>query len=306
MKRGVINLVEVLILLLIFLGAAAFFASFYLSATRQEAQAVQKQTSSVNVLLNPPAKIIGVISIKNGTLINTTEDTSDDPNVVAFACVQETSGKGWWIVSSGIRYGTQGPIYSVLDQLGESVKVIMAVNNGDVANSTIIAKINGMKKNITDVSFTNGTSLLAICFDVDQGKIMNVYKFTDLSCDVDVLNQTVIDATQWCKNNVTSANDAHYRVYFLVPFEYTAPGRISIIPSPVLPKDIVNKGGTFSMLVQLAQDIKPNPSVMLNLKRSGSLTFDDIVNKWLEKGNYVVSGIGIFKASCESCTFYIG
>ncbi len=304
MRRGVINTVEVLILIMIFLAAVAFFASFYLNATKQEARAVQKQVSATNLLLNPPVKMIGVISIENGTLVNTASDTLDDPNVVAFACIQETEGGRWWISSSGIRYGTQGPIYSILNHLDRSAKIVAAVGEGNLASTAI--NITKIKENITTVAFSNTTSLLAVCFDVSKNKILNVYAFTGLSCDEEVLNETVKEAAQWCYSNIKNyAPGDYFRVYFVDLFEYALPGGVSIVPSPVLPKDIVNKGGVFTMLVNLAQDIRPNPVSMLDKKTTGTLTFDDIAN-WLKSTDNTTTALGTFSASCESCTFYIG
>ncbi len=304
MKKGVINTVEVLILIMIFLAAAAFFASFYLNATKEEAKAVQKQVSATNLLLNPPVKIIGVISIENGTLISTSSDTSDDPNVVAFACIQETSGGKWWVSSTGIRLGTQGPMYSVLDHLDQSAKIVVAVGKGDLASTSI--NITKIKENITKVAFSNTTSLLAVCYDVSKNKILNVYAFTQLSCDQEVLNDTVKKATQWCYDDIKNyASGDYFKVYFVDLFEYSLPGSVSIVPSPVLPKNIVNKGGTFTMVVNLAQSFRPNPAPMLEKKNANALTFDDIV-KWLRSTNNVTTALGVFKAVCESCTFYIG
>ncbi|ABU81412.1 hypothetical protein [Ignicoccus hospitalis] len=288
MRKGVINVVEVLVLIVIFLAAAAFLASFYMTSVTQQSEKIKEESQKNVFLINPPAKVIGTVVVENYT--NSESEANGQKDAVPFACLEEVgSGKSWWLSSVYLIKGYGGNVFKSVS-LYDVVKTVSEVSNlGD-----------GSKQNFTEVAFGNLNKLVALCYLNDT--LNAVYKF-DVSCDEEVLKKTVNDAVGWCKSKANAQTT--WMVKFLNPFQYLPSGGVGVAVGPIIPGEVVQQGGTFSFKVKLAESYDPNPLLPYSLKQEGSLTFDDIVS-WIQKGNGAVSAVGVIEAVCESCTFSVG
>ena len=286
MRRGVINVVEVLILLIIFLAAAAFFASFYLSSVTQQSQKVQQETQQTAFLVNPPVKVVGTIVIENYTSSDTKNANAKD--AVPFACVEETSGsRNWWLASVYELKGYQGSVFKSLglSDAVEAVNAAVAANAGD---------------NLTSVAFGPLNKVIAICY-ID-GQPSKVYNLT-VACDVDVLNKTVINATNWCES---AAGTSSWRVEFVNVFQYLPAGGVGVVVGPIIPYEVVEKGATFTFKITFAQTYVPNPTKFYQLRLEGITPDINDILKWLQSNSNTVSAVNTFDAVCEGCTFSVG
>ena len=286
MQRGVINVVEVLILLIIFLAAAAFFASFYLSSVTQQSQKVQQETQQTAFLVNPPVKVIGTIVIENYTSSDTKAAGAKD--AVPFACVEETSGsRSWWLASVYELKGYQGSVFKSLSlsDAVEAVDAAVAANAGD---------------NLTSVTFGPLNKVIAICYI--NGKPSKVYNLT-VACDVDVLNKTVINATNWCES---AAGTEPWKVKFVNVFQYLPAGGVGVVVGPIVPYEVVEKGASFSFKITFARTYEPNPTKFYQLRLEGLKPNITDILEWLRSNSNRVSAVDTFEAVCEGCTFSVG
>ncbi len=295
MKKGVINIVEVLVLLLIFLAAAAFFATFYLNSVTQQGEKVQQQAQQQTFLINPPAKIIGTIIIENYT--NSDSQSANAKDAVPFACVEETSGSSnWWLANVYLLKGYQGGIFSSITT-SDMVKAVIAAS--ELQNTTAIPEA---EENVTYVAFHPLNKVLAVCY-VD-GSPAAVFNLT-VACDESVLNETVINATNWCITVMKNLKGTTWKVEFVNPFQYLPAGGTGVVVGPIIPYNVVQEGATFSFKITFAQSYKPNPIEPYQKALKGTLQYRDIVN-WLKLNNNVTSAVGAFDAICEGCTFTVG
>ncbi|NPA84552.1 MAG: hypothetical protein GXO07_00930 [Crenarchaeota archaeon] len=289
MRKGVINVVEVLVLLLIFLGAAALFASFYLNAVNQQAQNVREEAQQNAFLINPPVRTVGTIVIYNSTSSDSAGAGSYD--AVPFACVEETSGsRGWWLGPVYLIKGYQGTIFKSLT-LDDAVRAVEA------------AAATGTGANLTDVAFSPLTKLAAICYI--NGQPAAVYNLT-AACDAATLNETVKTAVGKCMLNATNQGATSWKVEFVNVFQYVRAGGVGVVVGPIIPYNVVQEGASFSFKIKFAQSYSPNPTPLLQLKESGQLVSVDQILQWLETHGGTVTAVNTFDAVCESCFFSVG
>lgn len=296
-KKGVINIVEVLVLILIFLGAAALFASFLLSSTNQQAQTIKQEQQNVAISLNPPVKVIGIVQV------NADLDGDGNNDTLPLACVQETAGRLWWLSNVKLQAGTQGTILKTYNT-GVILKDLLSNANvskdsAAVGNITelVFAPLSVVKKGNTIVY--NNT--LLVCINTTDNSIFNVTS-ANLTCDKDTDEQIIDKYVNYC--NTTLSGNYKIEVYNLVQF--VPPGGLAPVVAPIIYSTSGWDYTSYTVNVYFAEKIIPNPGNIPARKANGqNVTSNEVLNVLESNGN-MTSFLNVFRATCESCTFYTG
>ncbi len=222
--KGVVTTVEVLILILIFLAVAAFFASMYLSATHQAAENIKQREIQAAIMLNPPVKIIGVMSSLN--LVNVTINENAAKDVAQpIICVKEEQGKIWWFVSATYKI----PGGSTIASLNEYDLYSLIYNSWK--------RLYGNVDNLTNVIYHNLTAVICACAkgptsnpQILNMTYMNTTSNSRLYLTCDNYDNVISYCKDYCKN--TSPNATY--VFLAQILEYLPRGRIAAIAGPLV------------------------------------------------------------------------
>ncbi len=296
MKKGVINIVEVLILILIFLGAAALFASFLLSSTTQQAEAIKQQQQSLSISLNPPVKVIGIIQVQN----DMDGDRNDD--TLPIACVQETTGKYWWLSGVQLIAGVQGTALKIYDP---GSKLASLLNDPNVqGNSTWldnIAEVTYAPLNPVLQGTVHYNNTLVICINTTSNTIYNITtaNFTcDQAHDSDLLNTFV----SYCQNALGNS----YKLEIINLVQFVPPGSVAPVIGPANYSRNNWAYDTMSLKIYFASKILPSPGNIPLKKLNGeNVTTAEVIDV-LKSNRNMTNFYDVFQAQCESCTFVSG
>ena len=297
LKKGVINIVEILILIIIFLGIAALFGSYLLSSTNKQSQALANQQEQVMISLNPPVKVIGIIQVND---VDLDHDGTND--TLPVACVQETSNGMWWLSDTILRAGTLGSTLVDVNTglvTAELLKDIWSINNLTLSNNFMekIAEVVYSPLTPKNLKGDNTTNVLLVCRN--STAIINVTSAT-FYCDQDEIKNVLQDYV----NNVCTGTDEKVEVYNLV--EFIPPGSTA----PVVVHPIYSSSGwnytSYTISIHFARKIKPDPLDIPLRKYEGENVNSNEVLGILESNGNMTSFIDVFKAECDQCTFYTG
>ncbi len=291
MKRGVINIVEILILIIIFLSVAVLFGSYLLNATSKQSQTLQQEQENVMLTLNPPVKVIGIIQASVDLDNDGTNDT------VPVACVQETAGGMWWLSDVILRAGTMGTVLVNLNTGRETADLLKSVD-GNLTFQDEIAKVVYSPLTPKDLKGDNTTNVLLVCVNSTNG-IINVTA-SNFICDKDYIENVLNDYV----TNVCSGSGNVTEIYNLVQF--LPPGSTApVVIHPIYSSSNWNYT-SYSVSIYFAKKVKPNPQDIPLRKYSGeSVTSAEVLNVLRESGN-LTTFTDVFKAGCGECTFYVG
>ena len=281
--KGVVTTVEVLILILIFLAVAAFFASMYLSATQQAAQSVKQRQIQAIMTLNPPVKIIGVMS--SVKLTNVTIDEKAAGNITQpIICVKEEQGKMWWFV--GATYKIPGG--ATIASLNEYDLYSLIYNSWK--------DLYGSVENLTNVIYHNLTAVICACAKgpISNPQILNMtYINTTSNTRLYLTCDNYDSVISYCKDYCNStSSDATY-VFLAQILEYLPRGRIAAVAGPLV--NITWLGEVYGVYTLEARTIW-----------SGQLQPVEVLNapKEVPSPDRIAFGES-FYAGCEDCIFTI-
>ncbi|ALU12092.1 hypothetical protein EYM_00090 [Ignicoccus islandicus DSM 13165] len=296
MTKGVINIVEILILIVLFLGAAALFGTYLLSSTNKQSQALESRQEQVIISLNPPVKVLGVIQAK----VDLDNDNKED--IVPVACVQETEGGSWWLSDIRLKAGTLGNTLISINTGSKTAELLRNVWN--VGNSSLALNFTYAITNVTysplvpkNMKGENVTNVLLICRN--STTIINVTAAT-FECNKENIEGTLNDY----KDNICNNSDEIIEVYNLVEF----------LPSgttaPVVVYPIYSSIGwdysSYTVSIYFSKSIVPDPKDIPTRKYAGETVKANEVLKVLSTTGNLTSFRDVFKADCEECTFYVG
>ncbi len=281
--KGIVTTVEVLILILIFLAVAAFFASLYLSSTHQVAENIKQREIQATIMLNPPVKIIGVMSSLK--LVNVTIDENAAKDIAQpIVCVKEEQGKIWWFV--GATYKIPGGA------------TIASLNEYDLYSQIYNAwkDLYGDVSNLTNVIYHNLTAVICACMKgpISNPQIlnmtyMNVSSKTRLYLTCDNYDSVISYCKDYCKE---TSKDATY-VMLAQILEYLPRGRIAAVAGPLV--NVTWLGQVYGVYTLEAKTIW-----------SGQLQPVEVLDspKEVPAPNQISFGES-FYAGCEDCIFTI-
>jgi hypothetical protein len=294
-RRGVINIVEVLVLILIFLGAAALFATFMMSSTSQQAQTLKEEQRNVAIAFNPPVTVVGVVTISANITGDPTLNPDGKNGTVPIVCVQETAGGRWWLAQVQLQAGTAGSLLRVHSpgQIEHDLLTNPQING----NISYIYQLG----NVTFVPLNHQNNTIAICYDATSGSPIWVHSLY-ITCD----QQEALKAIKWFVANCTQATSGNYTIKIYNLVEYVPPGAVVPVVAPLIRPEYGWNYTSYSVKVYFGVEIRPNPLDIPHLIESGQgVTWDRVYNVLKQSGNKT-SVLDTFMAQCESCSFYVG
>ncbi|UXD22856.1 hypothetical protein IPA_08975 [Ignicoccus pacificus DSM 13166] len=288
-RKGVINTVEVLVLIMIFLAVAALFATFLMSSTSKQAQTLKQEQQNVAIAFNPPVTVVGVITVE----ANVTGSQSKN-GTIPIACVQETSGARWWLSLVQLQAGTSGALLRSYSPGQEEQSLL---SNKDVYTNATRKYIIG---NLTFVPLTHQNNTLAVC-TYSNGTIYDM-KALYINCDQEHDKHVI----NWYIDNVCKKLGTDYKLYLYNLIQYISPGAVAPVLVPIIRPEYGWTYTSYTVKVYFAEKILPNPGNIPQKVEAGEIVTWNELKPILESTGNVTSYINAFAAQCESCTFYVG